>query len=74
MSSFSDKPRKEGGGWGNVGNLKDELNKDKYVKEAPEGETQPEPTETKEGEPVAEPKPEEPQALTLEEYYKSKGV
>jgi hypothetical protein len=35
---FSDKPRKEGGGWGNVGNLKDELNKDKYAKEAPEGE------------------------------------
>ena len=28
-----DRPRKAGGGRGNVGNLKDELKKDKYVKE-----------------------------------------
>jgi hypothetical protein len=74
MYSCSDKPRKEGGGWGNVGNLKDELNKDKYVKEAGEGEVRAEPVEAKEAEPVVEQKPEEPQALTLEEYYKSKGV
>lgn len=28
-----DRPRKEGGGKGNIGNIKDELNKDKYLKE-----------------------------------------
>ena len=28
-----DKPRKEGGGRGGIGNLQDEFNKDKYIKE-----------------------------------------
>jgi hypothetical protein len=27
-----DRPRKEGGGKGNVGNVKDEMNKEKYIK------------------------------------------
>ena len=45
-----------------MGNFKDELNKDKYDSLA------------KETEEVEESKPEEPQALTLEEYYQSKGV
>lgn len=27
---FSDRPRKEGGGRGNIGNVHDELNKEKY--------------------------------------------
>ena len=30
---FRDKPRKQGGGKGSVGNMKDEENKDKYTKE-----------------------------------------
>lgn len=28
-----DRPRKEGGGKGNIGNVKDELNKEKYIQE-----------------------------------------
>jgi hypothetical protein len=31
--NISDKPRKEGGGRGNIGNLHDEKIKDKYIKE-----------------------------------------
>ncbi len=64
-----------------MGNLKDEFKKDKYIKESPvktrpEGEEAP----AAEGEapavvdPVVEQKPVEPEAPTLEEYYKSKGV
>jgi len=30
---FRDRPRKAGGGYGNVGNIKDEQNREKYVKE-----------------------------------------
>jgi hypothetical protein len=30
---FSDKVRKEGGGKNNLGNVKDEFNQDKYIKE-----------------------------------------
>jgi len=33
---YSDKPRKAGGGKGNVGNVKDDLNQDKYIKEGEE--------------------------------------
>ena len=60
-----DRPRKEGGGRGNVGNVKDEMNKEKYV-----------PTEeqTEEVVEAEEKKPEEPEKMTLDEYYKSKGV
>lgn len=64
--------RKEGGGKGNVGNIKDDLNQDKYIKEN-EGENK---EENKEGTiPTEEPpKPVEPEALTLEQYYKNKGI
>lgn len=48
MRLDSDKPRKEGGGKGNVGNIKDDLNEDKYIKETKE-ETEAV-TETAEGE------------------------
>jgi len=68
-----DRPRKEGGGRGNVGNVKDDLNQDKYIKENAE-EHQNE-TPVVEGEhPAGELKPEEPKTFTLEEYYKNKGV
>lgn len=33
---FRDRPRKAGGGYGNVGNIKDEQNTEKYVKEGEE--------------------------------------
>lgn len=59
-----DRPRKEGGGRGNIGNVKDELNADKYIKE---GEVPVEGAEE-------EVKPEEPQGITLDEYYKNKGI
>jgi len=38
--NFREKPRKQGGGKGNVGNLKDEENKDKYVKEGEENKAE----------------------------------
>lgn len=59
-----DKPRKEGGGRGNVGNLHDEENKEKYIKEGEENVED----ETEEA------KPEEPQGMTLQEYYESRGI
>lgn len=36
ISNYSDRPRKEGGGRGNVGNLKDEQRPEKYIKEGEE--------------------------------------
>jgi hypothetical protein len=67
---FSDRPRKEGGGWGNVGNLKDEFKKDKYVKDSPEKARPETDAPVVEGEapvePVVEQKPVEPEAPTLE--------
>ena len=64
---LSDKPRKEGGGKGQFGNVKDDLNADKYVKEVEE------PAENAEEEAVEEKEPE-PEQLTLDEYYKRKEV
>lgn len=52
---FRDKPRKEGGGKGSVGNYKDDLKADKYIKEGEE--------ETGAQE---EQKPVEPEGITLE--------
>lgn len=68
-----DRPRKAGGGYGNVGNVKDEQNADKYVKETAE-EAKPEETKVEAEVPAVEVKPASPQKLTLDEYYKSKGV
>ena len=65
MIYFRDKPRKEGGGRGNVGNMHDEKVKEKYVKEGEE-ENREEETE--------EEKPEEPKEITLQEYYENKGL
>ena len=66
---FRDRPRKAGGGYGNVGNAKDEVNQDKYVKD---DKVEDKPVEEV-TEPVEEKEPE-PEKLTLEEYYKAKGV
>ena len=66
-----DKPRKEGGGRGGIGNLHDELQKDKYIKEGEENNNNVEATE----ETTAEQKePEKPQGITLDEYYRNKGI
>lgn len=56
--------------------MKDELNRDKYIKDAPEdtAQTQEPAADQPAAEQPLEQKPEEPQALTLDEYYKSKGV
>jgi hypothetical protein len=61
----TDKPRKEGGGRGGIGNLSDEMNKEKYIKEGEEGavETQSPQVEEK-----------KQKGMTLDEYYKSKGI
>lgn len=61
-----DKPRKEGGGRGGIGNLHDEVNKDKYIKEGEETNV--------EGQTVEEKEPEKPQGITLDEYYRNKGI
>ena len=59
-----DRPRKEGGGRGNVGNLRDELNKDIYAKD----------NEVEEATEEQEVVPEEPEKPTLDEYYRQKGI
>jgi hypothetical protein len=61
----TDKPKKEGGGRGGIGSLNDEINKDKYLKEGEEGAVE-----------VPSPQVEEKkqQGITLDEYYKSKGI
>jgi ribonuclease E len=65
-----DRPRKEGGGRGGVGNLHDELQKDKYIKEGEETPVDAQPaveqTEPKE--------PEKPEGITLDEYFRNKGI
>lgn len=59
-----------------MGNLKDEFKGEKYIKETPEENATQEPTseQSTTEQPPAEQKPEEPKALTLEEYYKNKGL
>lgn len=69
-----DRPRKAGGGYGNVGNVKDERKQDKYIKEY-EAKQDVKPLAPEEEVAVQEEqKAPEPEAPTLEEYYKSKGV
>ena len=58
-----DRPRKGRG----VGGLKDEMNKDKVDKEG-EGEQTAEIVEEEQQQ------PEEPQGITLDEYYRNKGI
>ena len=67
----NDRPRKEGGGRGNVGNLDDELKRDIYERDAPRNDPAAEEPAAEEEKPK---QPEEPEKLTLEEYYRQKGV
>lgn len=62
-----DRPRKEGGGHGGVGNLQDELQKEKYIKEGEENADGAEQTEEQK-------EPEKPEGITLDEYYRSRGI
>ena len=67
---FRDRPRKAGGGYGNVGNAKDMQHPEKYGEDKV-GEEKPAEEQTTE---VVEEKEPEVEKLTLEEYYKAKGV
>lgn len=69
----ADRPKKEGGGRGGIGNLHDEFQKEKYIKEGEE--TPADGTVAQSGVEQTEPKePEKPEGITLDEYYRNKGI
>jgi hypothetical protein len=75
LPPLRDRPRKEGGGYGNVGNVKDLRAPEKYLKEGeePEADRPAEETAAEQAEQRA-PEQAEPEKPTLEEYYRAKGL